>query len=348
MNFGPITVFTECIYCKETTNLTNEHIIPYCLLPNGAASSVLKGASCTACSGITSKFEESVISEIRGYAEYFKFRSRTNPKQKHNTIYVSKQSKSTIKIPSNECPGLNGFPLYGDLTYPKRTLPKVLKVLLISIPELSPKTRITPSNPHDTLEATRDMDFTSFTFLLGKIALCIASTFVSKNAWVDYPLPNLILTRDPFHGTYIGSPPIKMPRKQQAFDFKVEALPNGELYVYIWLYPSIRTTIPYKILAGTLSSTGLKEYANSLLTCQWQRTVDQKLPHELLKRSVEQLYPTANKQELKTILKYYYDKVSLAQRHAEISTPSFSVTNHLSNHLIPVITNLFPTLKPTL
>lgn len=53
LNLSPVGF---CIYCGSTTNLTDEHIIPFAL--NG--TSVLPKASCETCAVITGRFEQEV------------------------------------------------------------------------------------------------------------------------------------------------------------------------------------------------------------------------------------------------------------------------------------------------
>src|SRR5215470_16094356 len=57
----------RCIYCGDTTraNLTDEHIIPFALLPKGG-DWFLPKSSCYTCAAITKRFETHVLGGMFG------------------------------------------------------------------------------------------------------------------------------------------------------------------------------------------------------------------------------------------------------------------------------------------
>jgi hypothetical protein len=73
----------RCIYCGETERdkLTDEHIIPFGLLPKGGDWSLPK-SSCHTCADITKKFEGQVLSGMFGpFREQLKLKSRRQSKK---------------------------------------------------------------------------------------------------------------------------------------------------------------------------------------------------------------------------------------------------------------------------
>ncbi len=82
-SYAPIRI---CIYCGSTDNLTDEHIIPYGLLPKGG-DWYLPKSSCPNCCSITKKFEGSVQQTMLGPLRYklgLKTRNRGSRKKKTN------------------------------------------------------------------------------------------------------------------------------------------------------------------------------------------------------------------------------------------------------------------------
>src|SRR5258708_24422845 len=55
----------RCIYCGSTSNLTDEHIVPFALLPKGG-DWFLPKASCPDCADITKRFEGQVLGGMFG------------------------------------------------------------------------------------------------------------------------------------------------------------------------------------------------------------------------------------------------------------------------------------------
>lgn len=98
----------SCIYCGETKNLSDEHIVPFSL----GGVHVLRKASCARCADITKKFEQKVSRDLWGDARAaFNAPTRRRKERKtHIEIEDRKNSSKTLKFPVGEYPA--GFVFY--------------------------------------------------------------------------------------------------------------------------------------------------------------------------------------------------------------------------------------------
>lgn len=96
----------HCVYCGSTQELSNEHIIPFGLLPKGG-DWFLPKSSCKICAEVTAKFEQLVLQGAFGAIRYqMDLKSRRPPK--HITVTTKTYRLSgeieQIKIPTKDMP----------------------------------------------------------------------------------------------------------------------------------------------------------------------------------------------------------------------------------------------------
>jgi hypothetical protein len=102
----------KCIYCGSTSDLRDEHILPYSLW----GTEVLKKSSCRACEQVTTKFERHVARElllpVRAYMGYRSRRKSKLPNSFDLDVTYKDGSKKTLNLPAKEHPALIVFPEY--------------------------------------------------------------------------------------------------------------------------------------------------------------------------------------------------------------------------------------------
>src|SRR5258708_6724877 len=103
----------SCIYCGSKENLSDEHIVPYAL----GGRWILPKASCSGCSSITAKFEQTCLRTILGPLRmYFDFPTRRQ-KERPKTLrlkvkYDLGEDWSEIDYCQEDYPFLITFPHY--------------------------------------------------------------------------------------------------------------------------------------------------------------------------------------------------------------------------------------------
>lgn len=104
----------RCIYCGETEDLTEEHVIPLSL--NGVLK--LDEASCKPCASITSAFEGRVVGQMFGPARHvLRMRTRRGKKREQRTGYpllFKKHGREVKKnVPVNDYVATMPAPFFG-------------------------------------------------------------------------------------------------------------------------------------------------------------------------------------------------------------------------------------------
>ena len=103
--------FGRCVYCGETANLTDEHIIPFGL---HGYQEIVKG-SCVACQDITKRFEEDCLKKMFGPARYHLNLRTRRPKERPTSLpakVVSQMGVRNVNVRLSDHPFALVLPVY--------------------------------------------------------------------------------------------------------------------------------------------------------------------------------------------------------------------------------------------
>ena len=107
----------HCIYCGDTEDLRDEHIVPYGL----GGNLILPKSSCGMCADITSKFERSVqrgsFWPARIFRDIQSRRKHRKAPEKYPLIVERNGKEETIQISLEEYPILLPFPIFAVPAY---------------------------------------------------------------------------------------------------------------------------------------------------------------------------------------------------------------------------------------
>jgi hypothetical protein len=117
MNAASFEPLGHCMYCKSTSELTREHIVPFGL----SGTAVLPQSSCRRCARITGQVEQAVLRgpmwAVRVLRE-LRSRSRHSNGPRSLPLIVDRDGiTETIELPLEEYPILLHFPLFMPPAY---------------------------------------------------------------------------------------------------------------------------------------------------------------------------------------------------------------------------------------
>lgn len=204
-----------CIYCNSRDDLSDEHIIPFGLLPKWG-DWALPDASCGACRAITKKFEGSVQQATLGpLREKLGLKTRRPPKKKYRrTVHRVDGRTEERELSADELPAVCigfGWPapglLRGDL--PNDSL---AGKILFRYPEGD----LARHSPADTTAVQLGRAYPlDFARMLAKIAHVCAVAEHGHKSFTPL-LPNLILGRDTNLASYlVGGDATAPPEDEQ-------------------------------------------------------------------------------------------------------------------------------------
>jgi len=178
-----------CIYCRNTENLTDEHVVPFGL----GGNLQLRSASCPACNKITNRFETAVL---RGFILEARIAARfptRNPKRRTKTP----PSSGILLLPVFERPTF----LTGQHSMQPGGLLKGVETFRFgNPPEDAPPGGLAPSEmkPHR-------IDPTSFVRMLAKIGYGFAVSLWGPYPLNEVPVLPLILGSADDQSVWVGS-----------------------------------------------------------------------------------------------------------------------------------------------
>ncbi len=201
----------KCIYCgSHGPSLTDEHGIPFGLLPLNAPGLVLRSASCTSCSGITSAFERSVLQRLwrpaRSGLGLRSYRKR-NREKKYPLTIVRDGEAEEILLPLEEYPATMQFTEYPPPAcfqggvHKNGVLLNALRLIQVAGPplqELASRLGVKSFQFNGVFEGV------TYERLLLKIAYCFSVAFLGLGSFERvYILPALMGERQDI-GTWLG------------------------------------------------------------------------------------------------------------------------------------------------
>ena len=205
----------HCIYCHSTSDLSDEHIIPFGLLPKWG-DWVLPKASCGECRKITKKFEGSVQQTMLGpLREKLGLKTRRRPKKKytrevhHRDGTVERRELSADDLPAIcigfgwQAPGLlRGVAPSNDLA----------GKIVFRYPEGELARKADPNDAAIQFGRAYPMDFAR---MLAKIAHVGGIAEHGQSSFTP-ALPDLILGRDLMLSSYlVGGDTTERPEDEQ-------------------------------------------------------------------------------------------------------------------------------------
>jgi hypothetical protein len=188
----------KCIYCGETKNLSDEHIVPLSL--NGKW--ILPKASCLNCAKITSAFEGRVAKMLASFRQSANLKTR-RPNKRRQTVSLRDDTGNIIEMPNtgmwDTLPTFQ-FPLPG-IYRKKWTASKGWAGVKLGIKSNQPTiAKLAHWNKFNTKTfeyETPMFDIDSYALMLAKIGHCIAVGHYGIDNF-DHFLPPFILGNESF------------------------------------------------------------------------------------------------------------------------------------------------------
>lgn len=208
-NHQPLGDIGKCIYCSSTTDLTEEHIIPFGL--NGPWT--LRNASCKECNKITSKFENETLHNgliITRSALNF----NTRHKKKMPNSFEAKMDNGfeqfTVKIPKSDVPVLYYLPIF----LPPAVLDNRPYTNGIQgngnffVKELRGinKKKMARINGNGKITLNYSLNIVDFARMIGKIGYCLGVAHFGIDNIEEKGLVSSILGKKDEIGRWVGSP----------------------------------------------------------------------------------------------------------------------------------------------
>jgi hypothetical protein len=199
MNPNNIQTFlpiSKCIYCGETKNLSDEHIIPFSL--NGKW--ILPDASCSECAKITSAFEGRVSRMFASFRQSANLKTR-RPNKRKKSISLKDDNGNVLEMPNegmwDTVPTFK-FLLPGiyqkDWNVNKGWVGLILGILNKQ-PNSSKLSHWKKFNTSTLTYQTPEFDYGSYAIMLAKIGHCIAVGHYGIDNF-DHFLPQFILGKE--------------------------------------------------------------------------------------------------------------------------------------------------------
>jgi hypothetical protein len=198
----------ECIYCGSTSDLSDEHAVPYAI--NGPWT--LLEASCGDCRDITHRFERDLtrglIPAMRAVFRMQTRRPRDRPKTLPLLLVVNGEDRF-IQVPLNEFPVF--LPVIEFL--PPGVVAGRPPIPGIGPPVLNPRRLAGPTGPEliakypyaEYVGARMTFSPDDFGRTLAKIGFCAAVFALGIEPLRQSPIRKVILGRDPCIGHWVGS-----------------------------------------------------------------------------------------------------------------------------------------------
>lgn len=253
--------YGECIYCGATSDLTDEHIVPFGL----GGDHVLPKSSCKPCAAITSRFERTILRgelrQMRIYRELQSRRKHRDAPSSYPVDVVRNGVEETIEVPLKQYPILVPF-----FEFP----PPRLITGEPSRPGIDVFAHTTISFGADPAKFMKDFGIDNvkikvrtapaqFARLLAKIGFSMAAaTGALKLLSSESPIRNLIKGTDENFGDYIGTLTLPLSTRSGVLH-TVAVFPDtdsGQLVADIQLF-SDSGTPRYGVLLGALSNHAL-------------------------------------------------------------------------------------------
>lgn len=191
----------NCIYCDSKDDLSDEHVVPYGLLPKGQEGLVLEKASCPECCKITSSFEREVLrNHLRESRAYLKMKTRRKyPKE---TILKIGKSEDNKEVAIDEVGAIIMLPIFEKPTPSAKGINVIGSILIrnggISLKSLADK------NNTNSIGFSWDFKPIAFARMIAKIAYGFAIYKYGKEKFKRIYVLDAILSKDGDLGRVVG------------------------------------------------------------------------------------------------------------------------------------------------
>jgi hypothetical protein len=255
----------KCIYCGETNNLTDEHIVPFSL--NGTW--ILPKSSCLDCAKITSAFEGRVAKMFASFRQSSNLKTR-RPKKKKQTISLRDDRCNIIEMPNEgmwdiiptfkfSLPGIYNKDWNLSKKWEETTLG-----IMTNHPNETKLSHWKKFSTNTFIYESSSFDINSYALMLAKIGHCIAvghygfdnfdhflTPFILGNDKVNFSLtldsPNLntkpnsliSINLSYFVGSFNEILPPKLFDHEYGFELQKSDIPNVQYLIYsrVRLFP---------------------------------------------------------------------------------------------------------------
>jgi hypothetical protein len=195
----------QCIYCRATRDLRDEHVIPFAL----GGQLVLADASCAACERITSAFEAKVL---RG----FMYRARNTgkfptrrPKERPTTTtvtYTTRERKDGHTEPISVDPAFLHLPVLAEAGYFSGNASLGIRLRGVETLRFGPDpTAAIQRKGAEGIEQQDNWDLSSFVRMLAKIGYCWVAGGVGLPPRDEVTVLPLILGQSDDGSRWVGS-----------------------------------------------------------------------------------------------------------------------------------------------
>lgn len=183
----------KCVYCGKKKNLSDEHIIPFCL--NGKL--ILPKASCPVCADITSAFEGKVAQMLASFRQTENIKTR-RPKKRKKTVLLKGDDNLPLEMPNPymwsqlptfqfELPGI-----YSPNSDNSKQWENAIFGIITKQPSIEKMAHWGKFKTKNFTYQTPKFDINNYTLLLAKIGHCLCVSKYGVDNF-DHFLPPFIL-----------------------------------------------------------------------------------------------------------------------------------------------------------
>ncbi len=257
----------KCIYCGASSNLTDEHIVPYSL--NG--NTVLPKSSCKRCAKITSKFERHVARHMFGVFRIKRDYQTNRPKDRPTHLpidYVTREGERKSKLLAVEdYPETYLVPWYakpGILTgaSPSDGNPGMSVATVMNHDEME-RAELAIGEQGISILCSHTFEWGPFSLTLAKIAHAFVVAAVGTEGYIPL-LPDLIRGEAGFLSHYVGGygtagtesagGPIFLRHHLSIQCVPIGDFPNIESYLVVHIALVGGASMPtYQVVAGKIT-----------------------------------------------------------------------------------------------